>query len=95
MATTVLATHVVVDPKVCGGLPRLDGTRIRVLDVVALHNRGLSPVEILDSYDSLTLAQVHAALAYYYDHRAELERQSRDLRRRVTALRRAHPRLAR
>lgn len=46
MSTTTLATHIISEPGVCGGLPRIEGTRIRVLDIVALHRRGLSPVEI-------------------------------------------------
>lgn len=70
-------------------------TRIRVLDVVSLHRRGLTPVEILDSYDHLTLAQVHAALAFYYDHKAEVDAQFSDVRRREEEIRERHPGLAR
>ena len=44
------------------------------MDVVALHQKwGRSPDEIVDTYPGITLADVHAALAYYHDHREEIE----------------------
>jgi uncharacterized protein (DUF433 family) len=52
------------------------GTRIRVQDIVSDHERhGLSPDEIAREYPHLTLGQVHAALAYYFDHRDEVLKQ--------------------
>jgi Protein of unknown function (DUF433) len=33
----------------------------------------MTPAEIVATYPTLTLAQVHAALAYYYEHRAEIQ----------------------
>jgi uncharacterized protein (DUF433 family) len=43
------------------------------MDIVALHEQqGLSPDEIVVTYPSLSLADVHAALAYYFDHREEI-----------------------
>jgi hypothetical protein len=45
-----------------------------VVDIVLLHKRGHTPEEMQTYYmRPLTLAQVHSALAYYYDHREELE----------------------
>ena len=65
--------HIAKDPKVCGGKACIEGTRIRVMDVVAAaEHLALSPDEICDQYPDLTLAQVHSALAYYYDHRDEI-----------------------
>jgi uncharacterized protein (DUF433 family) len=53
--------------------PYLAGTRVRVQDIVSDHERyGLSPDEIAREYPHLTLAQIHAALAYYFDHREEI-----------------------
>lgn len=55
------------DPEVRGGEACIGGTRIAVVDVVALQRAGYLPEEMLDHYmRPLTLAQVHAALAYYY-----------------------------
>ena len=52
----------------------MDGTRIRVMDIVGLHRHGNTPEQMLNIYSTpLTLAQVHAALAYYYDHQDEIE----------------------
>ena len=46
------------------------GTRVRVQDVYALAEiQGLTPDEITGSLPQLTLAKVHAALAYYFDNR--------------------------
>ncbi|MBI4613169.1 MAG: DUF433 domain-containing protein [Planctomycetes bacterium] len=91
MAVTKNYTHIESDPDVCAGLPRIAGTRIRALDIVALHRQGLSPLEMLDSYDCLTLGQVHAALAYYFDHQEEVERQFEECHHRVDEFRRSHP----
>ena len=57
------------------GEPRIAEHRIRVRDVVAARDLGgYTPEEIAASvYPSLTLAQVYAALAYYEDHRAEID----------------------
>lgn len=50
--------------------PYLVGTRVRVQDIVFYHERlGQSPDEIVRGFPHLTLAQVHAALAYYFDNR--------------------------
>ena len=58
----------------CGGNACIDGTRIRVMDVVCLVKEGRAPEQMLDVFSvSLTLGQVHAALTYYYDHREEIE----------------------
>jgi len=69
----VIREHIDATPGICGGRPRIAGHRIRVMDVVVLHEQlGLSPDEIVSTYPSLTLADVHAALAYYFDHRDEI-----------------------
>jgi uncharacterized protein (DUF433 family) len=66
--------HVVSTPDICGGKPRVAGTRIRVADVVRWHEReGRDPEEIVAAYPQLTLSDVHAALAYYFDHRDEIK----------------------
>lgn len=58
--------HVSSTPGVRGGKPCVAGTRIRVWDVASLAQSGSSPDEILIHYPSLTLADIHASLAYYY-----------------------------
>ncbi len=57
-----------------GGWPRIDGHRITVGDIATWHERlGMSPDEIVFAYPTITLSDVHAALAYYYDHRAQID----------------------
>jgi uncharacterized protein (DUF433 family) len=73
-AAPVVADHVVITPGVCGGRPRVAGHRITVQNIVLCHERGgLSPDEIASKYPGVTLADIHAALAYYYDHRTEID----------------------
>jgi len=77
MATAPVAAypHITKTPGVCGGKACIDGTRIRVMDIVVLLEKGLSPEAMRTHYSArpLTLAEVHSALAYYYDHKAEIE----------------------
>jgi uncharacterized protein (DUF433 family) len=74
----VVTQHVEKTPGVCGGRACIAGHRIRVMDIVVWHERrGLSPEEIVYQYPGLTLADVHAALAYYFDNRQEIEDEFR------------------
>jgi uncharacterized protein (DUF433 family) len=66
-------SHITKIPGVCGGRPAIDHTRVRVLNIVFLLKEGYTPERMLEQYPDLNLAQVHSALAYYYDHRDEIE----------------------
>ena len=71
--------HITKTPNVCGGRACIAGHRIRVMDIVVLHEmRGLSAAEIADQYPGITLADVHAALAYYFDHHDEIQADFRN-----------------
>jgi uncharacterized protein (DUF433 family) len=75
-SSSVSREHFEVTPGVCGGKARIAGTRIRVQDVyVWLELQVRSANEIVSDFPQLTLADVHAALAYYWDHRDEIRRQ--------------------
>jgi uncharacterized protein (DUF433 family) len=67
--------HVVATPGTCGGAPRIDGTRIRVSQIVLMTEQGLSADEIIRSLPHLTLGQVYSALSYYHDHRSAIDRE--------------------
>ncbi len=70
---SVLVKHIEKTPGVCGGRARIAGHRVRVQDVVVLHEvRGMTPREIVGEYPGITLADVHAALVYYYDNQEEI-----------------------
>src|SRR5471030_2675676 len=74
MATKTLDQHIEITPGIAGGKPRIAGHRITVQNIAIWHERmGKSADEIASEYD-LTLADVHAALAYYFDHRDEIDR---------------------
>jgi uncharacterized protein (DUF433 family) len=71
---SVLSRHIEATPDVRGGRPRLAGTRIAVADVAVMYLRlGHTLEEIAGTYD-LPLSALHDAMAYYYDHRAEIDR---------------------
>lgn len=73
MTAQVLDRHIEITPGVAGGKPRIAGHRITVQNIVIWHERmGKSADEICAEYE-LTLAEVYAALAYYFDHRDEID----------------------
>lgn len=75
-SSNVQTTYIVQDEGYCGGQPRIVGTRMAVKFIVGEYvHRRRTPVEISDSYPAITLAQVHAALSYYYDNRMEIDRR--------------------
>ncbi len=77
---TVLAINMIVsNPKVRSGRPIIAGTTLRVQDIAVAHvYKGYPPEEVVRQYPTVSLAQVHAALAYYYDHKDEIDRQIED-----------------
>lgn len=69
-----LQDHIAVEPDICGGKPHITGHRIKVQHVAIWYDRqGKSPNEIVAEHPGLTLAGVHAALAYYYGHRQQID----------------------
>jgi len=66
--------RIVSTPGTCGGRPRIDGHRITVENIAIWRERlGMSPDEIVSAYPTLTLSDVHAALAYYYENRQRID----------------------
>jgi uncharacterized protein (DUF433 family) len=84
-AKTTTYPHIETTAGVRGGKPCIAGTRIAVVDIVLAHQQGLKPEELVDHFSSrpLALAEIHAALAYHYDHPEELEQHLRDSERAV------------
>ena len=70
--------HVVATPGTCGGAPRIEGTRIRVSQIVLMTEQGMSADELIRSLPHLTLGQVYGALSYYHDHRAAIDQEIRE-----------------
>ncbi|HMF16232.1 MAG TPA: DUF433 domain-containing protein [Gemmataceae bacterium] len=68
--------RIVSKPDVCGGSPCVASSRIRVQDIYVWHElHGQSADEIVSNFPHITLADVHAALSYYWDHRDEIQQQ--------------------
>lgn len=87
----VIREHIAIGEGAGGPKPRIAGHRVRVQDVAIWHEKlGLSPDEIVQHYPTITLADVHAALAYYWDHRDAIERAIAAEHALVEELRRGH-----
>jgi uncharacterized protein (DUF433 family) len=86
MQPTLERQHIELTPGVCGGRARIAGHRIRVQDIVIWTEQGRSPDQIVADFPQLSLADVYAALAYYHDHREDVDRQLREDDEFVTRL---------
>lgn len=74
----VVTERITKHPETFGGKACIAGHRIRVMDIVIWHeNLGLTPDEIVVSYPELSLSDVHAALAYYFDNVDEVRNDIR------------------
>jgi uncharacterized protein (DUF433 family) len=73
---TVLAIETIVsDPAIRGGRPIIAGRAVSVADLVASHvHRGQTAEDLAVNF-VLELGQVYAALAYYYQHKADVDAQ--------------------
>ena len=77
--TPSTTSHIQTDPSICGGLPCVAGTRIRVQDIYVWHElQGQTADVIVSRFPQLRMGDVYAAMAYYWDHREEVDRQMRD-----------------
>jgi uncharacterized protein (DUF433 family) len=64
--------HIVLS---AGGVPLISGTTMKVIELVLEKIAyGWSPEELYFQHPYLTLGQVHSALAYYWDHQGEIDR---------------------
>lgn len=68
-----LDAHITQTPDIAGGKPRIAGHRITVEQIAGWHElMGWSADKIATIYQ-LSLGDVYAALAYYFDHQAEID----------------------
>jgi len=85
--TSSIADLIVETPGTCGGRPRIVDRRITVENIVVWHERlGQSADEICSEYN-LTLGQVYAALAYYFENRQCIDESLKDGEAMVEAMR--------
>jgi uncharacterized protein (DUF433 family) len=68
------------------------GTRVSLDSIVQCFNEGLSPETILEEFDTLTLAQVFGAIAFYLDNQPAVDSyRMRQMQRFETVRREANP----
>jgi uncharacterized protein (DUF433 family) len=69
----VSTSHIWLDEQ---GRAWIDDTNVKVIEVVCDYTGwGSTPAEMHEQYPHLSLAQIHAALAYYYDHKQEFDEE--------------------
>jgi uncharacterized protein (DUF433 family) len=87
MSTAVRYPHLAKDTK--RGLV-IEGTRLTVLQLAIEHlEYGWSAYEIHENHPGLDIGAVHSALAYYFDHREEMDQEMAKLAKREEGWRRS------
>jgi uncharacterized protein (DUF433 family) len=75
-------SHITLDEK---GVARVDETTVKVIEIALDHLAyGWSADAMHEQFPHLSLAQIHAALAYFYDHQAQFEAEIGKLEREIT-----------
>lgn len=67
-------SHIAINKRICGGTPIIKGTRVSVANIAGFYLMGFGPEEIHRELPHLTLAQVYDAIAYFLDHRDDINR---------------------
>jgi uncharacterized protein (DUF433 family) len=83
--------HIEIDPEVLGGEPHIAGHRIGVSDVAIWIAYQHETSEAIAEEFHLTLGEVYAALAYYYDHKDEIDRGIEEADRLAEEMARKYP----
>ncbi len=89
----VVIQHIDMRPSsIHGQKACIAGTRISVQDIYVWHElMGRTPDQIVSEYPFLSLAQVHAALTYFYDHSDEIREQVKQGREAADRVRASNP----
>lgn len=92
---TTISDYIVSTPDTLGGRPRIAGHRIGVVHIKNWRLRsGMAFEEIAETYD-LPIAAVYTAMAYYYDHKAEIDAREAEDEAFADSLRAESPSLLR
>jgi uncharacterized protein (DUF433 family) len=84
--------HISSSPEICAGQPHIRGTRITVgLIAHEVESLRMSPDEVIAAHPHLSLAQVYAALAYYFDHQNEIQSAMQEAEEMEAELRERFP----
>lgn len=84
MPTSTALRHIELDEQ---GRPWVTGTNVKVIEIVLDHLAfGWSAEAIQEQHSGLSLAQIYAALAWYYDHQAEMDAEIAEQDERIQKL---------
>lgn len=72
-STIDISSLIVPAPESYAGRPQISGKELFVEQIATLSKEGLSAQQIKEEYSCVTLAEVHAALAYYYANYEQIE----------------------
>jgi uncharacterized protein (DUF433 family) len=92
--STDIGSMITASPGVKQGAARIAGTGVTVRTIARWHQAGLGPEEIVLKFENLKLEQVHAALAYYFANRSEIEAAIAEQEKealRIESQARSHP----
>ena len=71
--SSIISTSEVRFTKTNAGVLRIGNTRVSLDSVIIAFNQGATPEQILQSYDTLTLAEIYAVISYYLQNREEVD----------------------
>ena len=80
MDTLLSINLIATNPQIRSGRPYIWGTTLTVADIVTAKIYQLLDADGIADYFEISLQQVHAALAYYYEHKAEIEQDIKNRR---------------
>ena len=93
VAPVDIGTLIERTPKIRGGRPCVAGTGVTVRRIVGWMQLGLTPEQIAEEIGHLNLAQIHAALAYYYANKEEVDADMEEERTEALRLEAEHDRV--
>jgi len=91
MVIKTLDERIEITPGIAGGKPRISGRRITVQNIVIWHEWLGRNADEIASENGLSLADIYAALAYYYSNREEIDSSIRASEAFVEELRKQIP----
>ena len=69
------------------GTIRVTGSRVSLEAVVYQYEQGNSAEQIHESFPSLRLADIHAVISYYLNHRDQVDEYAHDQQKRASTVR--------
>lgn len=78
MPKAVESRQVVETPGICGGSPRIAGTRIPIWGLERARRKGWSDLDLLENYPSLSQADLDKAWAFIEFNRERIEQEIRE-----------------